>query len=138
MLYSNNSLFAPWTIVSAHKTIEYIVSNQPHVEVDLNSNSADTPVSIQQIVTTTVGSTYRILFSLHSLHLSDHCVLGESKTGYVTATGGSNQTFVSSDTTRQITYVFRAIDSQSAVEIGSTTYGTICGPIIFNINMTAF
>ena len=136
--YSDSSLMSPWTVVSTYKTYEYIVAgyfNFPYRSMDLNSNTSDSQMIIQQTVPTKVGNVYQFGFSLQK---NPDCFGDEIKTGFVIATGGLNQTFSISETiTQQISYIFRATDSQSAVQIGSTTYGTTCGPVIFNVTMFA-
>lgn len=105
---TESSLLAPWAIV--FYDFPYFVVFPPsyagYRALYLNSTMV-----IQQIVPTTVGSAYQLRLSIASMPaiLEPTCNTSLTETGYVTATGGLNQTFSISDSaTQQMSYVFRA------------------------------
>ena len=136
-LSSDASQIAPWKVVSLQQTYEIDLPQSfgfPENSMDLNSEGDNPMVMIQQLVPTNYTQKYEVSFSLNQNH---HCGVG-LKTGFVRASGGERQLFSTSDqTTKRITYQFRASYSQTDVIIGSTTPGTQCGPVVFNIGMRA-
>ena len=135
-------LFTPWSVTPAVVSdidvynLTFLGSKMPNVGIDLNYRSTSPPLVIEQRVPTTTGSTYRVSFSatdyLEGLRFT-------VKTGFVTASGGSNQTFTvptESISVIVINYQFTASSSVSTITLGSTTEGC-CGPIVSNISMFA-
>ena len=136
-LSSDQSQISPWTITSPQQTYEIDPPKTfglPSYAMDLNSDGDNAMVMIQQVIPTTLGASYEVSFSLSQ---NPHCGGVGLKTGFVMASGGASQMFSTSDlNTQRITYQFVAATAQSAVTIGSTTAGTTCGPVVFNIGMT--
>jgi Protein of unknown function (DUF642) len=139
LCYSNDDQdIAPWTVISAQKTFQInpprtLLPGINDTSIDLNSNGQDPTVVIQQNVQTVIGDKYIVTFNLNQ---NPRCGL-TSKTGFVMASGGSHQAFeTSDDKTREVKYSFIATQDQTALVLGSTTYGISCGPVVFGIKMS--
>lgn len=135
-LSSDQSKIAPWTITSAQKTYEVdppATFGFPSYSMDLNAAGSDAKITIQQVVPTVVGSIYELSFSLNQ---NTYCGGAGLKTGFVTASGGAMQEFsTSGSNTKKITLHFIASTDRTAVSIGSSTPGTTCGPVVFDVQM---
>ena len=101
-----------------------------NISLDLNS---DSPYTIGQNVSLTVGKKYLLTFMLNS---NPSCVGGYNRTGFVSATGARVSTFTSNEGGiafhegwRKVTYPFTAVKAATEIKIGSNTTGK-CGPVI--------
>jgi Protein of unknown function (DUF642) len=135
---SNEQDIAPWSVISAQKTFQInpprtLLPGLNDTSIDLNSKGDDPLVVIQQNVQTVIGDKYIVTFNLNQ---NPRCGL-TSKTGFVMASGGSHQAFeTSDDKTREVKYSFTATQDQTALVLGSTTYASECGPLVFGIRMS--
>lgn len=138
---TDESAIAPWTITSAYKSFELDSSPSPWKaysgkwSVDLNSDNAkDAANTFSQTIETVVGKKYELSFQLNG----NPCE-APIKTGFVRATGSNELNFTYSEAVNKqlwvpITYRFKATESRTTIDIGSTTLGT-CGPVIDEVSM---
>jgi hypothetical protein len=131
---SDASQIAPWTFTSASNNYEIdpvgMYSAVPAVSMDLNADAPNALVTIGQSIATTVGSTYSVSFSLNQ---NPNC--GGVKTGFVSAGSTASQAFSIADTvTQTINYSFVATEASTLIQIGSTTQGSTCGPVVYGIS----
>ena len=92
------------------------------------------PLVVQQLVSTIDGDIYEVRYGLSQ----SEGLFPPIKTGFVVATGGTNQSFLIGNGITELfnTYQLRATSSRTIVTFGSTTYNE-AGPAIFNISMVA-
>ena len=136
---SDTSLIAPWTFTSSLEA--YVIHNLTTYGFDtssfalsLNYLNDSEPLVVQQLVSTIDGDIYEVRYGLSQ----SEGLFPPIKTGFVVATGGTNQSFLIGNGITELfnTYQLRATSSRTIVTFGSTTYNE-AGPAIFNISMVA-
>ena len=139
---------SPWVVTpSLFNIVQIVLTPLPFTfgygTYGLDLNKDYYPISINQTVTTTVGSTYLLTFVLtgsnNDINANDRTY---TKSGIVSATGAQVQTFsIAADPITAeygvvtVQYYFVATQAKTVISIGSTTPRSN-GPIIDNIKLS--
>jgi len=138
---SNASLIAPWTF-SGQPTFELNFgvwkAFEGKISMDLSSSG---PVTISQVVPTTVGQRYVVSFQLNDNSCNSPTT---TRTGSIVATGAQPLSFghksgfqsASPQPWTEVKYYFFATAAQTTVSIRSTDPSS-CGPVVDQITMFA-